>query len=112
MPEGRLCSLEVVQVAEVMQRVLLCTLQAVDGRLCSLEVLEMLEVMRCMLLRMLDAVEGGSATVCSEAKLPGLHNQVVEKSSQQCIELARLTTETTPPRSKEVIPDRRYRLLY
>ena len=39
---------------EVMRRVLLCMLEAVEGELCSLE------LMRCMLLCVLDAVGVGS----------------------------------------------------
>ena len=40
---------------EVMRRMLLSTLEAVEGELCLLEVLEM---MHCMRLCMLEAVEG------------------------------------------------------
>jgi len=80
--EGRLCSLEVLEVLEVMRCVLLCKLEAVaggfcllevpevircvllcmvegmEGRLCSLDVLEVPEVPRCVLLCMLEAVGG------------------------------------------------------
>ena len=41
---------------EVMPRVLLSMLEAVEGKL---DLLEALEVMRCMLFCMLEAVEGG-----------------------------------------------------
>ena len=47
---------------EAMRCVLLCILEAVEGRLCLLEVLEMAEVsevMRCVLLCTLEVVEGG-----------------------------------------------------
>ena len=48
--------LEVLDVLNVMRRVLICMLEAAEGELCLLGVLE---VIRCMLLRsMLDAVEG------------------------------------------------------
>jgi len=45
-------ALEVLQVPEVMRRVLLCMLEAVEGGFCSLEVLEVSEVpevIRCVL---------------------------------------------------------------
>ena len=47
--------LEVLKVPEVMRRVLLCMLEAVEGEICLLEVPK---VMRCVLFRMLDDVEG------------------------------------------------------
>ena len=43
---------------EVMHRVLLCMLEAVEGELCLLELLEVPEVMRCVLLCILEDVEG------------------------------------------------------
>ena len=54
--ESVLCLLE---VAEVMRCVLLCTLEVVEGGPRSLEVPEMPEVMHCVLLCILEAVEGG-----------------------------------------------------
>ena len=56
--------LVVLEVPEVMRRMLLCMLEAVEGGLCLLNVLEVLEVpgvpevMRCVLLCILEAVEG------------------------------------------------------
>ncbi len=44
-----------LRLLEVMSRVLLCMLEAVEGQLCLLVAME---VMRCLLLRMLEAVEG------------------------------------------------------
>ena len=38
------------EVPEVIRCVALCVLEAVEGRLCSLEVLELLDVMRHVLL--------------------------------------------------------------
>src|SRR5436189_303169 len=51
--------------------------EAVEGRLCSVEVLEVLEAMRCVLLCMLEAVEGGLWAVadCNE-KTATMKNQV------------------------------------
>ena len=51
--EGERYLLEVLEVPEVMRRVLLCMLEAVEGELCLLEVLEVLElpeVICCVLL--------------------------------------------------------------
>ncbi len=62
MLEGRLCLLEVL---EMMRRVLLWMLEAMAGEVCLLEVFEVLKVldvlvvMRCILLCMLEAVEDG-----------------------------------------------------
>src|SRR6266480_2270082 len=50
--------LEVVEVQEVIGRVLLCMVEAVEGEQCFLEALEVLEMMRCVLLCVLEAVEG------------------------------------------------------
>ena len=47
-----------MEVSEVMRRVLLCMLEAVEGELCLLEVLGVLRVLRRVLLYMLEAVEG------------------------------------------------------
>ena len=61
--EDRFCSLEVLELLEVMRCVLLCIPEAVEGRLCLLEALEALEVpkvlkvMRRVLLCMLEGVE-------------------------------------------------------
>jgi hypothetical protein len=49
---------ELLEALEVMRRVLLYMLEAVEGGLCLPEVLELPEVMRCVLLGM-EAVEGG-----------------------------------------------------
>ena len=60
--EGRLCSMEVLEVVgvpEVIRCVLLRTLEAEEGALCLLDVLEVPEVMRCVLLCILEAAEGG-----------------------------------------------------
>ena len=48
--------LDVPEMPEVLRRVLLCMLEAVEGRLCLLKVLE---VVRCMLLCMLQDLESG-----------------------------------------------------
>src|SRR6266480_3295717 len=79
--EGRLCLLEVMrrvllcmleavegglgvlEAPEAMRSVLLCMLEAMEGGLCLLETLEVLEAMRCMLetaegeLRLLDVLD-------------------------------------------------------
>jgi len=47
--------LEMLEVLQVMHRVLLCMLEAVEGELCLLEITE---VMRCVLLYILEVVEG------------------------------------------------------
>jgi len=49
--------LEMLDVMDVIRRVLLSMLEAVEGDLCSLEVPE---VIRCVPLCMLEDVEGGS----------------------------------------------------
>jgi len=51
--------LEMPEMPEVMRRVLLCMLKALEGGLCSREASEVLEVMRPALLCMLEAVETG-----------------------------------------------------
>lgn len=45
---------------ELMHRMLLCILEAVECELCLQEPQEVVEVMRCVLFCMLDVVEGGS----------------------------------------------------
>jgi len=71
--------LGVVEVPEVMRRVLLCMLEAVDGDLSLLEVLEVPAVIRCVLLCTLEAVEGrlciaggvGGDTLCGTLHAEG-----------------------------------------
>src|SRR6266480_1314896 len=61
--EGGLCLLDVLEVPEVMRRVLLCMLEVLEvvevmhrALLCLLEVLEVLEVMRCVLLCLMEVL--------------------------------------------------------
>ena len=81
--EGGLCLLDVLEVLEVMRRVLFCMLEAVEGGLClldvlevircvllcmpeMLEMLEMLEVMRCMLLYLLEVLDVPEVIRCAD----------------------------------------------
>ncbi len=56
--EGERYLLEVLEVPEVMRRVLLCMLEVLKGGLCLLIVPDVIRV-RCVLLSTLEAVDGG-----------------------------------------------------